>query len=752
MRCLRALLSTLLICLLMLNCCLPAGACAFYTTVYFTYSTHPDIPMAPYVRGRLGVVLKTYARSYLVVAWRYFQNKPLTDGEQKAALKVWNDRMSYAVSDCEDASGEWLKARSTVTGIPKAAEINIQRPVVAGSYNTYCNCLPDSFRQAAATLKERVIKYGAASDGIKEWVKAQDQVFANCGYSGWGDKPAPAPSYPPPLPATADKLAQADRAYQIAAAHFYAKDFDTAHKEFLAIASDAGSPWQAVSRYLAARALVRKGMLSKEEGFDAGPLEQAATELSAMLGDSSMQKLKEDITDLLRYCQVRVAPGAVVTALSADVRKQIMFTNLNEYTRTLDVLTGNSDTGGLTGDYNAQPTALKGDEMTDWIVTVQSTGPESAAHAVSEWKSKQSLPWLLAALAKVDPKAGGGDATAVVAAAQKLDAKSPGYYTAQYHLNDWDVAKNDSSSARARLNTLLDTPQPELPPSARNLYRSQRMQIARNLNEFMRDAFPKPVCLCGSGFIDEVPEDVEKLEASGKYPDIGPHIPFDTENVIDGQFPLSVWLQAAQSPYTVAPIKKHFLWSGLTRAILLKNEGAARKFAELVKPLDAKNTAVLTSYINEKDPQTRNFIGAFILLRNNRSVPQISYGDYDEGELWWWGDQPGKLPEDESFKDLNRPKSVATFLTSEEVAHGAAEIKALNAVPTAPNYLSSIAIAWAKSHPADPRVPEALHLAVRCTHYGQTTDATSKLSKEAFQILHARFKGNTWTKQTPYYY
>ncbi len=751
MRCMRALLSTLLICLLTFNCCLPAGACSFYTTVYFTYSTHPDIPMAPYARGRLGVVLKTYARSYLVVAWRYFQNQPLTDAEQRAALKMWNDRMGFASSSCEDASQDWLKARATVTGLPKTAQINIERPVVAGSYNTYCNCMPDSFRQASATLKERVTKYGAASNDVKEWVKAQDQVFANCGY-GWGDKPVPPPAIPATLPASADKLAQADRAYQIAAAHFYVKDFDTAHKEFLAIAADSTSPWQAVSRYLAARALVRKGMLSKEEGFDAGPLEQAATELSAMLKDPSMQKLQDDITSLLRYCQVRVDPGAVVTALSADVRKQITESDLNEYTRTLDVLTGNSDTGGLTGDYNAQPATLKADEMTDWIVTVQSTGPESAAHAFSEWKSKKSLPWLVAAIGKVDAKSSAADAAEVVAAATALDAKSPGYFTAQYYLVDLETSKRDTESARKRLNVLLDTPQPELPPSSRNLFRSQRMQIARNLNEFMRDAFPKPVCLCGSGFVDEVPEDVEKLEASGKYPDIGPHIPLDTEKVIDGQFPLSVWLQAAQSPYTVAPIKKHFLWSGLTRAILLKNDVAAKKFAELVKPLDAKNAVILGSYMAETDPKTREFIGALILLRNNRSVPQISYGDYDEGELWWWGDQPGKLPEDQSYTDLNRPKPVAGFLTPEEVSRAAAEVKALNAVPTAPNYLSNIAIAWAKSHPADPRVPEALHLAVRCTHYGQTTDATSKLSKEAFQILHTRFKGNTWTKQTPYFY
>jgi hypothetical protein len=49
-------------------------------------------------------------------------------------------------------------------------------------------------------------------------------------------------------------------------------------------------------------------------------------------------------------------------------------------------------------------------------------------------------------------------------------------------------------------------------------------------------------------------------------------------------------------------------------------------------------------------------------------------------------------------------------------------------------------------------VPEALHRFVKATRYGSTDDATKTYSKQAFTVLHSKYKGNTWTKQTPYYY
>jgi hypothetical protein len=76
----------------------------------------------------------------------------------------------------------------------------------------------------------------------------------------------------------------------------------------------------------------------------------------------------------------------------------------------------------------------------------------------------------------------------------------------------------------------------------------------------------------------------------------------------------------------------------------------------------------------------------------------------------------------------------------------------LQALGTAPNYLCRVAIDFAQKSPADPRAPEALHLAVRSTRYGCTDKETGRWSKAAFDLLHSRYPNTTWAKNTKYWF
>ena len=96
--------------------------------------------------------------------------------------------------------------------------------------------------------------------------------------------------------------------------------------------------------------------------------------------------------------------------------------------------------------------------------------------------------------------------------------------------------------------------------------------------------------------------------------------------------------------------------------------------------------------------------------------------------------------------------AVPGYLGQREIAAAQEEQKRFAAIETAPNYLSSHVIAWAKRHPKDPRNPEALHRAVWATRWGCSNEETSKYSKAAFQLLHRRYPKSEWAKQTPYWY
>src|SRR5207253_4742675 len=102
-------------------------------------------------------------------------------------------------------------------------EISVFRSVEKKDlYFNYLNCTADSFKNAAATLNRLIEKYGAQSAEAKDWVATQDQVFANC------DKE---PKVIAPADASASTVVRANRAYQIAAANFYAGNFDQAESQ-----------------------------------------------------------------------------------------------------------------------------------------------------------------------------------------------------------------------------------------------------------------------------------------------------------------------------------------------------------------------------------------------------------------------------------------------------------------------------------------------------------------------------------------
>ena len=149
----------------------------------------------------------------------------------------------------------WADERKKVVGKEdKTADIYTERD--SGGYDYFPNCTKNAFETAAETLDSRITSYGADDSGVKNWVAAQDVVFANCAEGKI-------------TPADADQgepeWLQKDRAYQKAAAAFYSLDYAEAKRQFAEIAQDYQSPWQETAAYLVGRTLIRQASLTKNE-------------------------------------------------------------------------------------------------------------------------------------------------------------------------------------------------------------------------------------------------------------------------------------------------------------------------------------------------------------------------------------------------------------------------------------------------------------------------------------------------------
>ncbi len=231
-----------------------AKACApDFLVAVFSYHRHPDLPRTEFVDGRLGVLQPTFARSYLVIAYRYLNGIGLDPQEREQARDYYKDRATGQWDKIgTDWATEWDNLRSRIKSPPAPPTRMITGGTLKYDPETHAfalNCADDAFRIATQTLDARRRQFGAASAAFRSWLEAQDKVFRNC----VGGDPAipsqPATDLPP--------LIRADRDYQIAAAHFYAGDNEAALEGFRRISQDTSSPWSTIARYLIARTLLR---------------------------------------------------------------------------------------------------------------------------------------------------------------------------------------------------------------------------------------------------------------------------------------------------------------------------------------------------------------------------------------------------------------------------------------------------------------------------------------------------------------
>jgi len=381
-------------------------------------------------------------------------------------------------------------------------------------FNASPSCLAPAFVTAVPTLKDRARRFGASSPELQEWIRGQNVVFSNCGGRN---------NIPPELPVTANPLLRADRAYQIAAAHFYAgptEGHEIALKDFQAIAAGKSSPWHSLASYLIARTLIRQASVTAEENQTYNPvyLAKAEVQLEAILKDPAQRSVHDDAESLLGLVRCRLHPDQRLSELGT--------------------LLGGGGTDIHFGqdlvDYTwlgRRGTSRANDDLSAWLCPGCTPN-----RAIEKRRTTRSMPWLVAMLWELKPS----DAafSEVMAAAAKVPPTSEAYTTVAYYRvrlaresGDDELARQVLKAARAQSK--------DFPASAIHLFQDEQMQVATDFETFESRLWQNPIEY-DDGVGDIVP--CEKADSPGCGPQFSPA----AATLLNTRVPVEVFASVAQ--------------------------------------------------------------------------------------------------------------------------------------------------------------------------------------------------------------
>lgn len=424
------------------------------------------------------------------------------------------------------------------------------------------------------------------------------------------------------------------------------------------------------------------------------------------------------------------------------------------------------------------PEFFRASDLTDWIVTLQMHDPAAYGRALKRWRDTDSHAWLVVALTKADALS--PRLAELMRAAEKIAPDDPAYPTIAYHLVRLKAASGKPEEARKLLDAILSAPPELLPISAHNLFVEQRMSLAKDLNEFLKSTLRKPVAFYGEvglGTLLELrekekqwwnPQYSEQTREENErtidesYKDLLPWqdrfaLDNQTADIFNWHFPLQRLVEAARNRDLPDYLQRSLVLAAWTRAIVLNKDEVAANIAPDLVRLAPEMSDVLKPYLNSKTVKQRHNAALYVLLKFPNLSPYVQGGlpefttseqiGYDFEGNWWCPQVDTDIDEDE--KEVPKVVFKPSFLTAEELATAHRERAALQALNDAKSFLGKQVLEWARTSPLDPRLPEALFIAVKANSQykygcnGWEYDEKTKNAAEA--LLRHRYAHNPWT-------
>ena len=735
----------------------------------FVSTTSPD-DLAAFAKGQLGILQAGFDSNEYAVAYRYLNGGKLSDAERAIYAptiglpkadsnnRILSPDEVYEAQEAERTrqqsahpAARWLTERNKYLPATAPAEQKASFPTdYAGNIvfdESYLNCPDPAFVNATLILSKRADAWGRQSPWLLDWIHAQDAVFENCA--------SKIVAIPTPAVESGPALLKADRAYQIASATFYAKQFDEAARQFAAIAADGSSPWAAWGPYLAARATVRKAFAMGKAtdpysgdlaSFDQDTMRRAQQMLESLQQQPNPKPSRAIIQDELNFIRIRTEPEQRATEICTALAGPAPDANFAHDIRDLNWL------------LVKQIKIANPPPMLAWIGAWRGGG--TAASAYATWHQSNSLAWLVMAIVKAD--ASDAFVPDLLIEAAKIAPGTPAYDTVFFHRVRLLTALKRTDEARALLDAALPALRAQKPSSNLNALLGERMAVARNFSEFLVYA-PRTTLRSGSQGAEDLQGQcnvkAHAVNAEADCPELKQPLEFnaDAVNVLNRRTPISLLIEAAISPSLPANLRQDLAVVAWTRTILLQ-EGANSAMLVPLLPKAIRDTA----------GSSIGFPANLAILRNpgirpylESGIPRVSSFTYfDEfRDNWWckpWGDRQ------DSDQAKSNPLPIPAFMPSDELVGADAEYQRLQQLPDSVVVIGQRVIDYAKDHPTDPQVPEALALVVRAGHYACETwtpnpsadakSAYTPVSKSAFELLHHNYPKSPWALKTRYYY
>ena len=701
----------------------------------FATSRGPADLWNQFLKGKVGVLQRSYHQRYLFGAYRLLSGVPLTETEANSLYPL--PPTSGVPPDGTPGLDGWIAMRNAMPGLDAPTNPNPYKEVTQdGLLYSFANCHEDAFSTASETLAELRAKWGDDDPRTLSWVRSQDQVFANC-----GGKDAVIPALPEE---NADPLLAAHRRYQIAAAYLYSGQSRKASGAFQQIAEDMESPWRGFAPYLAARALLRAGMLDG----DRDAFREGKERLLKILNDPEQAEWHDASLRLLHLWQLKVEPQARL----AELEKELMRPSEEDVGQSvidlLYLVNRRMDGTGREWSQSEVSEVEATSGLAAWMLAMSPSPPvDAGAQSVESWRKTHNPAWLIPAIAD-GPEI---DLPELLQAARGIAPDAREYESVVYYAISREMGRGHPEEARRWADRALSH---DLLRSSRNLIAAQRIRISRDWNEFLRFSLRRPEMYVVKVEGSDVPTERTSMPTGTL-----PVFDDDAISVFNARAPLSLWADAARNPILPAHMQLRIAEAGWMRAVVLGRYEEGRKLLGRAVEIRPESAAEASGFLTAREPEEARFAALYAVLRTPSLVPRLAIPDIPTpdlaaprytGETWGFGTgcwaQVGPKPE--------QPLApVSDFLSAAERTRGETEWKEIRtAEPWDATYLARQAVDWALRHPDDRRVPEALHRAVLATRWRCSDPQTGKYSKQAFDLLHRRYPKSEWTARTKYWY